>query len=441
MKLASMSLGLALAVSLVAACSGSNGSAALEPQLPDGVDGGPPPGTEPGSPANDPPHALGTILLGESHASGASSAQPIVSVSFVPDATKAAACRTMLEGCELSVAPKCKESATTGTGCALGHACTLDDACAAVCKVIPQCTTPCGKDEACIATDAKTGAGTCKKRESFDAGPIAFSGTTTAITLYPPYAYEGDGKGAPFLAGSALRVQASGAAGAGFNAFDETFTGTTFLQTSPSLGDVPRENVFGSGPLTLTWVPGKDSVLVTVSGPGGSATCKAADAAGQIAVPRAVIDRVLTTEGAASTTLGVSIARQRKETKKDKQAKGTLTGQTVQTTAWVDLVTTSIESASFQGCGAGSAACGDACVDLKTDKANCGACGKACSGTQQCVAGKCAAGGCVLGPENTLAACSDGCSNDGDPYIDCDDFDCCPVRKDCPVTTSCGKPK
>jgi hypothetical protein len=42
-------------------------------------------------------------------------------------------------------------------------------------------------------------------------------------------------------------------------------------------------------------------------------------------------------------------------------------------------------------------------------------------------------------PENTPELCSDGCSNDGDSYVDCDDFDCCRVRSDCPPTSSCGR--
>ncbi|MDQ3031687.1 MAG: hypothetical protein M3Y87_04660 [Myxococcota bacterium] len=40
--------------------------------------------------------------------------------------------------------------------------------------------------------------------------------------------------------------------------------------------------------------------------------------------------------------------------------------------------------------------------------------------------------------EDTLAACMDGCSNDGDRFVDCDDFDCCGPRVDCPATTACG---
>jgi hypothetical protein len=44
---------------------------------------------------------------------------------------------------------------------------------------------------------------------------------------------------------------------------------------------------------------------------------------------------------------------------------------------------------------------------------------------------------CSLGSEETAAACSDGCSNDGDRYIDCEDFDCCPVVS-CAPGTACG---
>jgi hypothetical protein len=444
MKLVKMPLSVAFAASLVAACSGAaeGDSFMAVPALNAEADGGASSDSSAREPADDVPHALGTIVLGEAHAAGASSTSPIVSVTFVPDAKKATACHAMLEGCELSLAPKCTET-TTPTGCAEGKACSFDEACAPVCANVPVCGEACAKDETCTSSAPGASAGTCKRREAFDAGPVAFSGTTTPLTLYPPYSFDGDGKGAPFLAGSAIRVQASGAAQAGFAAFDETFTATTFLQTTPSLGAVARESVFGTGPLTLSWVPGKDTVVVTVSGPSGSATCKAPDEAGTIRVPRAVIDRVLVAGMGApgSATLGLAIARERKETKKGKEAKGTLSNQPVQSVAWLDLVTTSSESATFQGCAAGATACLDACVDTKTDKLNCGGCGAPCGSTQQCAQGKCVAAGCVLGPENTVAACSDGCSNDGDPYIDCDDYDCCPLRKDCPVTTACGKNK
>jgi len=43
--------------------------------------------------------------------------------------------------------------------------------------------------------------------------------------------------------------------------------------------------------------------------------------------------------------------------------------------------------------------------------------------------------------EDTVALCGDGCDNDGSGFFDCNDFDCCSVRSDCPATTSCGMPR
>ena len=433
-------LGVAVAVfvAAAAACSGTNpGAVGVDPDAgPGGTqgEGGP----SPDDPGNQAPHALGTIVLGMARASGASNASPIVLATFVPDAkiAAAAACKEVLESCEVTVAPKCSETKDLA-GCAAGKVCGWSASCQAVCTIIPLCDKACAKDERCVAKDAKTPAGTCTKIEPFDAGPLAFSGTTTPITLYPPYAYESEGTGAPFLAGSELRVQAQGATAAGFEPFDETFTATTFLQTTPALEDLPRGEVFGSAALQVKWAPGKDVVLVTVSGSGGSATCRGSDATGKLGVPRAVINRVLGESGGGLT---LSVARQRTETKKNQKAKGPLASAEVQPVGWLDLVTSSSETASFAGCTEGLTACGESdCVDTKTDPSNCGACGTKCSA--QCSAGKCGTPppGCTPGPENTLARCSDGCSNDGDPYIDCNDFDCCPVRNDCPATTSCGK--
>jgi hypothetical protein len=44
---------------------------------------------------------------------------------------------------------------------------------------------------------------------------------------------------------------------------------------------------------------------------------------------------------------------------------------------------------------------------------------------------------CPQGPENNVSACTDGCTNDGDRYIDCEDFDCCNVVS-CPTGTACN---
>jgi hypothetical protein len=428
-------IALALGLLTVACTSGGSGS----PGAP-GPGGAPDPtgsgeGTD-GADADEPdvPHALGTILLGETHMAGESQAYPLVSISFVPDAAKVKACRETLGGCEILSLPKCTETESF-TGCGDGESCVLDDTCKPACIKNPRCTETCKDDEVCVATNESSGAGECRVPASFDAGPIAFSGTTMPLTLYPPYTPELDSDGAPFLGGDELRVKAQGAVDRGFEAFDETFTATTFIQSKPALDKIGREVVFGSGALPVSWVAGSDTIVITISGAGGSARCKASDASGKFDVPRAVIDRVRgDDELARGSALALSIARVRTETKKDKKTKG----KDAQPTGWLDLTTTSIETTSFQGCSSGTP-CGEGCVDLTSDSDNCGACGTKCSAGQECTNGKCGAVTCVAGPESTLARCSDGCSNDGDPYIDCDDYDCCPVRTDCPPTTACGK--
>ena len=61
-----------------------------------------------------------------------------------------------------------------------------------------------------------------------------------------------------------------------------------------------------------------------------------------------------------------------------------------------------------------------------------------CSSRGAAHCGCAASPGCTgPGPENTAAACTDGCSNDGDRYIDCEDYDCCDVVT-CPQGTACN---
>jgi hypothetical protein len=348
---------------------------------------------DPEDPANQPPHSLGTIILGESHASGGGgTASPIVSATFVPDAIKARACTKKLDAsCEIAERPKCTKTTENTSGCADNEVCTFDESCTSVCKKVAVCSLECEEDEVC--TLDKAGKATCTKPETFDAGPIAFSGTTTPITLYPPYRYETTGtKGAPFLAGADIKVQASGATAAGFEKFEEQFKSTTFIQTTPALNKLSREKIFGTGSVPIAWAPGADTILVTVSGAGGAVTCKATDSAGKFDLPRTAIAAAMgdgkTGEGTQS--LSLSVARQRKETKKDKKAKGELTAITVQPEGWLDLITVSTETTSFQGCPTGQSYCGTECVNLKTDAENCGACGKVCGSGMTCGNGTCA---------------------------------------------------
>jgi hypothetical protein len=79
-------------------------------------------------------------------------------------------------------------------------------------------------------------------------------------------------------------------------------------------------------------------------------------------------------------------------------------------------------------------ACSGDCVNLMTSYDHCGACNTPVPDGAECVDGH---PGCVEGPESTPAACTDNCSNDGDIYVDCDDFNCCGVVTCAPGTT-CG---
>lgn len=374
---------------LVSACSSSTRYVPLAGNDPGAGD----PGAEEDSddPRKQPPHSLGVIVLGETHVSSSGKSTPVVSASFKPDARIGAACTTKIAGCDVQRAPKCTADKSSSNGCGEDETCVYDDeTCAPTCKKNVYCEESCDPEtEVCEATSKTSTKGKCVQKESFDAGTIAFSGTTIPITLHPPYSFESSGNGAPFLAGAEIKVQAQGATGAGFEKFEEAFTATTFLQMKPALSKIPEEALLGTGPLPLSWVPGNDRILVTIGGAGGTATCKAPDADGKFDVPREVIDAVLG-EQSGLQTLFISVSRQRKDVKKDKRAKGTLSSVEVIPEGWLELVTISTETASLNACGGTSKYCDGSCVDVKTDSNNCGACGKTCAYDQMCIDGACA---------------------------------------------------
>jgi hypothetical protein len=329
------------------------------------------------NPEDNSPHALGTIILGEVHPPGGGSSSPIVSAGFIPDAAAVAACQAEVAGCVLAVAPTCMP------GCAFDEYCTFDGLCNAYCQ--KACTRACNRGEICVLDGANQP--TCILQETFDAGPLAFSGTTTAITLFPPYAYTAQQQGAPFLAGAQLEVQAQGASGAGFAAFDETYTATSFLQTLVPLDMLPRETVFGPDSVPIDWAAGGDRVVISLAGAGGAVTCNADDGAGHYDIPREAVNAAV----GMGTALSLTVQRERKEIKKGKHTQGPLAGAVVQPQGWLELVTMSSESASFTGCGAGKAACGSgsSCTDLTIDPMNCGGCGVKCAPAQICVTSQC----------------------------------------------------
>ncbi len=325
-----------------------------------------------------PPHALGTVLLGETHSAGAP-ATPIVSATFIPDSSALTSCSTKIQGCTVTY------EATCGNGCAPDETCTLDASCNGTCT--KACTMACASDEECYFP--APGSQACRKKETFTAGVLAFAGTTVPITLYPPYSFTPSGTGAPFLAGAQLEVQASGATDVGFTGFDEKFTSTTFLQTNPPLDTLALTTVFGSGPLTLGWAPGQDTILVSVTGPNGTAQCTGTDSAGTLDVPRAAINAVT----GGSTSLSITVSRIRTEERTGEHTKGQMLTAKVQPIAWLDLTTMSSETASFQGCATGQMLCPDGCFDTQSDPLHCGTCTNACSPGAFCDLGQCVGGG------------------------------------------------
>lgn len=217
---------------------------------------------------------------------------------------------------------------------------------------------------------------------------------------------------------ASLMVNASGATGAGFDAFQQTFGATTYLRTEPALNKLTRSQVFGTGAVPVKWVPGEDKVQITVSGLDGTATCEAMDAAGSFDVPREVVSAVLGDHTDVTQQLTIAVSRQKLTLQKGLKTKGALLTQTVQPEGWLQLTTTSSESASIQGCSRGTGLCGgDLCIDLTSDEQNCGKCGVACEASDSCKSSKCcgpaACDSCVAGAETTTCkADASACSAD-----------------------------
>ncbi len=323
--------------------------------------------------------AQGTIALGATHAPGSSTVTPSVSISFVPDTTTVlTACgQTTTDTCVVTQAPDC-----SSLSCATGDSCGWDGSCNAAC--VAACTLTCPDNQECSL--AGDGTSSCQPIQTFDAGPIAISGTTMSVAVYPPYAWKTTDDGSPFAPGADLHAQAAGPTDAGFSAFNVDFHATTFLEANPSLDQLALSDVFGASDLPLGWVPGSDIVYVSATGAGGSARCLAQDASGAFTLPRSVISQVLGTKNVNALTL--AIERLRLERHQDLKTVGSLNTATVQSKAWLDLITTSTESVALQACQTSQTACGTKCVDTQTDADNCGSCGNSCNG-KACVSGMC----------------------------------------------------
>lgn len=324
--------------------------------------------------------AQGTITIGASHAPNSSTITPSVTVSFVPDTSSVlSSCgQTSVDTCVVTQAPDCMS-----LSCGIGETCGWDGGCNAAC--IKPCSLTCGDNQLCKT--AGDGTESCVAIQTFDAGPVAISGTNMPVSVYPPYGWKSSNAGSPFAPGADLRVQAEGPTGAGFAAFDRTFKATTLLEANPPLDQLNLDDVFGAGDLGLGWVPGNDRVFVLAEGAGGSARCLALDNTGAFTLPRSVIAQVMGSKGVQA--LSLSIERIRLERHQDAKTLGSLDAETVQSVAWIDLATTSTESISLQACKSGETSCGTKCVNTQGDSNNCGTCGHACGTNSACVSGSC----------------------------------------------------
>ena len=346
--------------------------------------------------ADTTPRAQGTIALGATHSPGSSTIAPSVSVSFVPDtnATFTSCGQTSVDSCVVTQAPDCKS-----LGCKAGETCGWDDSCNASC--VAACTLSCGENQKCSRDSS--GDQKCVAIQTFDAGPIAVSGTNMPVSVYPPYAWKASDDGSPFTPGADLHVYAAGPTGAGFVSFDASFKATTLLEANPSLDQLSLDDVFGDSDLSLGWVPGSDKVYVLASGAGGSARCVADDASGSFTLPRDVITQVI--GDAPSPAMTLAIQRMRLERHTDLKTTGSLDDQTIDSHAWLDLVTTSTETIGLQACSSSQSSCGAKCVDTKTDASNCGSCGNSCNGNA------CVNGSCQTSSGGSCSSCESGANS------------------------------
>lgn len=380
---------ITISLGLLGACNGGTGSGDDEADVPQG------------------PHALGSITITEAHASSGGQSTSSVAVGFMPDAATAPArCTREVAGCQLALVPDCNDT------CGDEEYCTFSSSCTAMCK--RACDADCGTGEECYFPTPNQPA--CRRTLSFDAGSIQISGTTAPITLFPPYSFNAIDTGSLFVDGAMLSVTATGATVAGYSAFSESFAATSLLRSSPRLDQLGIPTVFGTGSVPIRWVPGDDKVVVTATVIGtdhkvGTLTCKADDSAGSFDLPREAITAAL--DGDTLRSMSLAVTRTAKRTIYDVATMGSIAGVEIQPVGWVEMSTTSTESATLEGCSGDEQVCGNTCVDVTDSEQNCGSCGNACTGQDVCEQGTCsgqnACGTCMSsssGSGGTCGACS-----------------------------------
>jgi hypothetical protein len=374
--------------------------------------GGPPAG----------PHAMGTITVIEAHATNGGNATSTVAAGFIPDAATAAPqCTKTVAGCEVTLAPNC------GNTCGAKQYCAFDAGCAATCK--PVCDSTCADNEECYFPTPTTSG--CRQRQSFDAGTLTLSGTTTPVTLFPPYSFKGIDSGSLFNDGAALSVVASGAASAGYQTFSESFTATHLFRTEPGLDKLGITDVFGTGNIPIRWSVGQDTILVTAtviakSGKPGTFSCKADDTTGKFDVPREAIMAVLAANDPLDK-LTLAVTRNKVQSIYDLGTMGMVPDGEVQPVGWLDLATSSTETTAFEGCANDEQVCGNVCVNTSTN-AHCGSCDNACASGDSCMTDTCSGAAACQSCFNTASTGSGACASA---------YAACTNNADCALLQSC----
>jgi len=393
-----------LAALCAAACSSNSSHADADgDSSSDGVS----PGTDDTATDSDQetPHAGGSIVFAESHAALSGTSNVAVSATFYPNLEPQKVCGSVkattktIDGCVFTInqnaynQPQCEDS------CGDGY-CAYDDQCKPKCVVA--CTKACDSDSVC-AFDEK-GKPYCESIDErrltiadFNAGALSFSGETGAVTIRPPYIEAGTTSGIGFIPESEVKVSASGASEVGLEAFKGSFTTTTMLETS--LKKLSSKDLYGTGPMKLTWAKGSDDLRITLSGEVNykpiTATCKADDASGTFSITRKVLNELgkdsVTNEVTTLNSLSIQMTRTKKTVQKGIKTKGEIEEVKIQPEGWVDFVSTSTESVQIEGCDNGYTYCPDEkqCANLFGDEKNCGECGNVCPSGKSCSSGEC----------------------------------------------------
>lgn len=372
------------------------------------------PGQTPSIPDDNVPHARGIITLGETISASTETVVPFIAATFVPDYTgnTGLRCGAEIDGCFVAAVPVC------ATPCEIGETCSFNDSCQAACQA--PCDLACAAGEECYFP--LPGVPGCRQQQTFDAGTLTFEGTIVPITLYPPYVLPAGVTDPLTVPDTEVTVTASGAAGAGFEAFSASMT--TAAPLVASLSTLTTGEAFGTGAMPLSWVAGdaEDDVRVqlsiTTATGVGTVQCDSPDT-GTFAVPRAAIDSAIGLDEPSSMT--ITLERRSATLTKGVRTKGELVDQTVQPMAWVELVSVSATSASVAACPSGQSACGVECIRTDYDELNCGACGNECDAGETCNLGVCGGDGpaSTCCTASTTAGCSDptieACVCDADP--------------------------